>query len=134
MTTIQATRQKVTDVDPTKTLSLGELDDLTSDRLDDPCVPIPPRIPLVERVLSLQELCCESPFDVRGQSWTKVSDEKHVSYLINIYLTWEQPFFHLMDEESFLSDMAAGRSDFCSALLINVICAFTSRVSLPSTL
>ncbi len=125
VTTILETRQDVHLLDPTRALLLSELDELPSK--DSPS-PIPDRIGPFTRTLSLQELCSNCPFNVCSQGWTNVGDEKVVCLLICVYLTWDHGFMRITDEEAFLADMANGMSEFCSPLLVNVMCAFTSGV------
>lgn len=125
-TTILQARQEVNDVDSTQSLSLDELDDVSFEILS---TLTPPRFEPQQRALSLQELCCDSPFSVSGDRWTTVADKKIVTHLISTYLTWEQPFMRILDEDAFLEDMAAGTSEFCSSFLVNAICAFAACVS-----
>jgi hypothetical protein len=123
--TILQTRQHITNIDPTKSLSLDDLDDLSTDIS---ATAGPSRIEPHHKALSLQELCCDSPFQVHSQGWTAVADDKVVSHLISIYFTWYQPFMHILDEDAFLQDLSSGTSNFCSSLLINAICAVVTSV------
>jgi hypothetical protein len=125
MTTILQTRQHITNVDPTRSLSLEGLDDLSTDIF---ATTGPPRVGPHHRTLSLQELCCDSPFRVHSRGWTAVADDKVTSHLVSIYLTWYQPFMHILDEGAFLHDMSSETTNFCSSLLINAICAVVSSV------
>ena len=125
VTTILHTRQDITNVDPTRPLSLEDLDDLSTDIFTTPSTS---RSGPYHKALSLQELCCDSPFQVHTRGWTTVADEKVTSHLVSVYLTWYQPFMHILDEGAFLHDMASGASKFCSSVLINAICALVSSV------
>jgi hypothetical protein len=125
VTTILQTRQHITNVDPTRTLSLEDLDDLSTDIF---AITGPSRVGPHHKALSLQELCCDSPFQVHSRGWTAVADDKVTSHLVSIYLTWYQPFMHILDEDAFLHDMSSETSNFCSSLLINAICAVVSSV------
>jgi hypothetical protein len=125
VTTILQARQDIADVDPTRPLSLEGLEDLSTDILT---ASNSSRIGPYQRALSLQELCCDSPFQVHSRSWTTVADEKVTSYLVSVYLTWYQPFMHILEEDAFLHDMSSGASKFCSSVLVNAICALVSSV------
>lgn len=125
VTTILQTRQHITNVDPTRSLSLEDLDDLSTDIF---ATTGPSRVGPHHKALSLQELCCDSPFQVHSRGWTAVADDKVTSHLVSIYLTWYQPFMHILDEDAFLHDMSSETSNFCSSLLINAICAVVSSV------
>jgi hypothetical protein len=125
VTTILQTRQDIADVDPSRPLSLEGLDDLSADICTaSNSSPIGP----YQRALSLQELCCDSPFKVHSRGWTTVADEKVTSHLVSVYLTWYEPFMHILDEDAFLHDMSTGASNFCSSVLINAICSLVSSV------
>ena len=125
VTTILQTRQHITNVDPARSLSLEDLDDLSTDIF---ATTGPSRVGPHHKALSLQELCCDSPFQVHSRGWTAVADDKVTSHLISIYLTWYQPFMHILDEDAFLHDMSSETPNFCSSLLINAICAVVSSV------
>ena len=125
VTTILQTRQHITNVDPTRSLSLEDLDDLSTDIF---ATTGPSRVGPHHKALSLQELCCDSPFQVHSRGWTAVADDKVTSHFVSIYLTWYQPFMHILDEDAFLHDMSSETSNFCSSLLINAICAVVSSV------
>jgi hypothetical protein len=125
VTTILQTRQHITNVDPTRSLSLEDLDDISTDIF---ATTGPSRVGSHHKALSLQELCCDSPFQVYSRGWTAVADDKVTSHLVSIYLTWYQPFMHILDEDAFLRDMSSETSNFCSSLLINAICAVVSSV------
>jgi hypothetical protein len=125
VTTILQTRQDIANVDPTRTLSLEDLDDLPTDIFT---TSGPSRFEPYHKALSLQELCCDSPFRVHSRRWTTVADEKVTSYLVSVFLTWYQPFMYILDEDVFLHDMSSGVSTFCSSLLVNAVCALVSSV------
>ena len=127
VTTILQARQEISNADPTRPLSLDDLDDLSADIFT---TAISSRTGPYHKALSLQELCCDSPFQMHSREWTTVADEKVTEYLVSVYLTWYQPFMHILDEDAFLRDMSTGSSDFCSSVLINAICALVSSVCL----
>lgn len=125
VTTILQTRQDIADIDPSRPLSLDGLDDLSADIL---AVSSSARVGPYQRALSLQELCCDSPFQVHSRGWTTVADEKVTAHLVSVFLTWYVPFMHVLDEDTFLYDMSSGGSKFCSRMLINAIGTLVSSV------
>lgn len=125
VTTILQTRQDIANVDPTRSLSLEDLDDLATDTFTTSNLS---RIGPYHKALSLRELYCDSPFQINCREWTTVADEKVTSYLVSLYLTWYQPFMYILDEDAFLHDMSSSTSRFCSSVLINAICALVSSL------
>ena len=64
------------------------------------------------------------------QSWTTVTeDAAFINHLLALYFCWQHPFFQTFSEHSFREDMAAGRTRFCSSLLVNSVCAAGSLFS-----
>ena len=62
--------------------------------------------------------------------WFKApQDGEFVEHLLNLYLAWVQPFYHLFSADHFLHDMARGKTDFCSAMLVNALMAFACHYS-----
>ncbi|EFQ26705.1 hypothetical protein CGRA01v4_09055 [Colletotrichum graminicola] len=64
--------------------------------------------------------------------WTTVSqDNKLLTYLIDLFWTWDDTLSHLIDRELFIGDLSAARPDsstdqnrgFCSPFLVNAILA-----------
>ncbi|KAF3939284.1 hypothetical protein ABW19_dt0209332 [Dactylella cylindrospora] len=64
---------------------------------------------------------------VPSQPWTSVTNsDEFVSHLIQLYFTWEAPFYDIVQKEVFLPDMKAGNpetSSYCSQLLVNAMLA-----------
>ncbi|KAH7079542.1 hypothetical protein FB567DRAFT_124351 [Paraphoma chrysanthemicola] len=59
-----------------------------------------------------------------ARDWTAVTNDADL--LESILATWttdEYSFYHYLDRNAFLDDMASGRSDFCSELLVNALLA-----------
>ena len=123
--TILQTRQDIADVDPSRPLSLEGLDDLSPNIFN---ASSSSRNGLYQRALSLQELCCDSPFQVHSRGWTTVADEEVTAHLVSIFLTWYLPFMHILHEDALLHDMSSGEQNFCSPILVNAICALVSSV------
>lgn len=62
--------------------------------------------------------------------WTTVTqDTELIQYLIDLYFTWQHSFFQSFPEHLFRADMEAGRSKYCSPMLVNAICASGSFLS-----
>jgi hypothetical protein len=69
----------------------------------------------------------ETPTDPRlgsARGWTNVtSDTQILVSILSAWTTREYYYYHYLDRDAFLDDMAAGRSDFCSELLVNALLA-----------
>lgn len=58
------------------------------------------------------------------QPWTNVvHDDEFIEHLLSLYFTWQHSFFQNFPERLFRADMAAGRTKYCSSILVNAICA-----------
>jgi len=65
-----------------------------------------------------------TPFSQTNHSWTGVTDDQEfIDHLISIYFTWQHSFFQSFPEKLFREDMAAGRTRYCSKVLVNAVCA-----------
>lgn len=68
----------------------------------------------------------ESGFE-EGQTvlpWTTVTqDTELIEHLLTLYFSWQHSFFQSFPEKLFRADMAAGRTKYCSSILVNAICA-----------
>jgi len=72
-----------------------------------------------------------SPELLRPSRWTSVSsDNVFLTRLLEAYLLYEFPLWPCFHKDHFLDDMAAGRTDYCSPLLVNSILT-AACVSLP---
>jgi hypothetical protein len=59
-----------------------------------------------------------------AQGWTSVtSDTQLLTTILSTWTTREYSYYHYLDRDAFLDDMAGGRSDFCSELLVNALLA-----------
>ncbi|KAK5163709.1 uncharacterized protein LTR77_010382 [Saxophila tyrrhenica] len=56
-------------------------------------------------------------------------DAEFVDHLLHLYFCWVHPFYHLFSREHFLHDMSRGRTEFCSALLVNAVLAIACHYS-----
>lgn len=56
-------------------------------------------------------------------------DAESVEHLLNLYFCWVHPIYPLFSRDHFLHDMGRGRSDFCSAMLVNALLAFACHYS-----
>ena len=75
-----------------------------------------------------QELRGQHPPDahppLHNRPWTQVTDDQEfIEHLLSLYFTWQHSFFQSFPEKLFREDMAAGRTKYCSNLLVNAICA-----------
>jgi hypothetical protein len=56
--------------------------------------------------------------------WTDVTtDENLVNHLIKLYFTWTNHCYPIVSEKEFYADFANGRTEACSTILVNAICA-----------
>ncbi|KAF2669508.1 hypothetical protein BT63DRAFT_262961 [Microthyrium microscopicum] len=56
--------------------------------------------------------------------WTRVTQDKElIEHLLDTYFTWQHSFFQNFPEDLFRKDFAAGKTQFCSRVLVNAICA-----------
>lgn len=69
--------------------------------------------------------------------WTTVTTDSNLLIeLMSAWTTCEYNYYHYIDREAFLDDMASGRTDYCSALLVNALlasaCVCIHRIPLSS--
>ncbi|RAK74058.1 putative C6 transcription factor [Aspergillus fijiensis CBS 313.89] len=64
--------------------------------------------------------------------WTDLVDNTTASHLFSLYFTWDNPTWHLIDQELFLRDLERGQTGFCSALLVHALLFFGCVIALPS--
>jgi hypothetical protein len=58
------------------------------------------------------------------RNWTTINYDKNLLILLmKAWHLWEYKYHHFLDWEIFLDDMASGRTDFCSKLLVNAMLA-----------
>ncbi|KAF2851922.1 hypothetical protein T440DRAFT_516896 [Plenodomus tracheiphilus IPT5] len=58
------------------------------------------------------------------RNWTNVtSDTNTLVSLMSAWTTCEYNYYHYLDRDTFLDDVAHGRTDFCSPLLVNALLA-----------
>lgn len=61
--------------------------------------------------------------------WTSVTtDVTLIEHLLNLYLTWVHPVHMLFDEAYFTSSFQACTDTYCSAALVNAICAMSCHL------
>nr|POE75751.1 nitrogen assimilation transcription factor nira [Quercus suber] len=62
--------------------------------------------------------------------WSQIEqDPEFVEHLLSLYFTWIHPFYHFFSRDHFLHDMGHGRTENCSAMLINAIMALSCHYS-----
>jgi hypothetical protein len=65
-----------------------------------------------------------TPPNIHEYRWTTVTDDKEfISHLLQLYFMWQHSFFQSFPEELFRKDYAAGKTKYCSRVLVNAICA-----------
>lgn len=58
------------------------------------------------------------------QHWTSLVEDDVASHLLSFYFTWENPTWHLIDQELFIHDLETRRTRFCSPLLVHILLLF----------
>ncbi|KAI9771358.1 MAG: hypothetical protein M1840_002328 [Geoglossum simile] len=70
------------------------------------------------------------PPDVPSETWTTVtSNMEFITHLIGLYFCWSHPFYPIVHRERFLHDYDAGKTKYCSSMLVNVILAVACPLS-----
>lgn len=113
--------------------SLGDLTNLEGSRDNDLQLPCSSFTDSHTQV-TLEMLCDTPLFQVPAKPWTAITDDNHlVSHLVSLHFTWDNPFSQLIDQKTFLEEMAKGDldSDFCTPFLVNSLLAMAS-VCCPS--
>ena len=65
----------------------------------------------------------------RSKPWSSVTqDSDLVQHLLDLYFTWQHSFFQSFPEDLFRDDLIAGRTKYCSSMLVNAICAAGSML------
>ncbi|KAH7025325.1 fungal-specific transcription factor domain-containing protein [Macrophomina phaseolina] len=71
-----------------------------------------------------------NPLGQPVRHWTRITDDQDwIEHLLSLYFSWQHPFFQSFPEQLFRADMASGRTDYCSPLLVNTLCAAGCRFS-----
>ena len=66
----------------------------------------------------------EAHSPLNNSPWTQVTDDQEfIEHLLSLYFSWQHSFFQSFPEKLFREDMAAGRTKYCSTILVNAICA-----------
>lgn len=83
------------------------------------------REPSLQSVYSVSTTSAENP-----AVWFRTpQDAEFVEHLLNLYFCWVHPIYPLFSRDHFLHDMGRGRSDYCSAMLVNALLAFACHYS-----
>ena len=60
--------------------------------------------------------------DLHAETWTNVPcEDRRFSGLLQLYFIIDHPYSAFVDKDSFLDDLVAGRTTFCSSLLVNAL-------------
>ena len=61
--------------------------------------------------------------------WTRVTtNQKFIGHLFHLYFTWVHPVHMLFSESDFKNDFTSNRGNYCSASLVNAICAMSCNL------
>jgi hypothetical protein len=70
------------------------------------------------------------PATAEEYRWTTVSEDKEfIEHLLDVYFMWQHSFFQNFPEPLFRQDYEAGRTKYCSRVLVNAICAASCLLS-----
>ncbi|KAI5371147.1 hypothetical protein Slin15195_G020190 [Septoria linicola] len=72
------------------------------------------------------------PYSVPARPWINITaDDEAISHLVSVFFAWINPTWRFVEQDLFLQAMRSRntRSDFCSPLLVNSICAIASLQS-----
>lgn len=58
------------------------------------------------------------------QHWTSLVEDDVASHLLSFYFNWENPTWHLIDQEVFIHDLETRSTKFCSPLLVHILLLF----------
>ncbi|PIA93746.1 Nitrogen assimilation transcription factor nit-4 [Cercospora beticola] len=62
--------------------------------------------------------------------WLRIPhDAEFIEHLMSLYQCWIHPFYTFLCWDHFTHDMSRGRTDYCSALLVNAVLAFACHYS-----
>ena len=62
--------------------------------------------------------------------WFKAPQEaEFVEHLLNLYFCWVHPYYQFFSHAHFINDMSRGRTEFCSAMLINALLSIACQYS-----
>jgi transcription factor-like protein/Zn(2)-Cys(6) binuclear cluster domain-containing protein len=65
-----------------------------------------------------------TPPNSEGYRWTNVTEDRElIEHLLDVYFMWQHSFFQNFPEFLFRHDYEAGKTKYCSRVLVNAICA-----------
>lgn len=65
-----------------------------------------------------------TPPNAEEYRWTTVTENKEfIEHLLDLYFMWQHSFFQNFPEPLFRQDYEAGKTKYCSRVLVNAICA-----------
>ena len=77
-----------------------------------------------------QSLTNISSIPEQSSEWLRVpQDAEFVEHLLNLYQCWIYPFYSFVCWDHFIHDMNNGRTDYCSAMLVNAVLSFACHYS-----
>lgn len=76
------------------------------------------------RSVASADTTVEDPRLATARKWTTVtSNTDLLNSILSSWTTHEYSYYHYLDREAFLDDMASSRTDYCSELLVNALLA-----------
>ena len=70
-----------------------------------------------------------TPIDTPTVWFATPQDAELIQHLLNLYFCWVHPFYQLFSRDHFLHDMGRGRTEFCSAMLVNALLSIACHYS-----
>ncbi|EPS32378.1 hypothetical protein PDE_07338 [Penicillium oxalicum 114-2] len=64
-----------------------------------------------------------------SQYWGLIVDDDVASHLLSLYFAWENPTWHLVDQELFVHDLETCSTRFCSPLLVHIMMLYGCSLS-----
>lgn len=65
----------------------------------------------------------------QGMWFRQPQDAEFIEHLLNLYFCWVHPFHHFFSRELFVRDMEQGRTEHCSAMLVNAVMSLACHYS-----
>lgn len=83
-----------------------------------------PQLTSTQPTLSNRAPDAHTPPNAEDYRWTTVTEESEfIEHLLNTYFMWQHAFFQNFPEKLFRDDYENGKTNYCSRVLVNAICA-----------
>lgn len=82
-----------------------------------------------ESEMSLRSATTSAPVERRASWFASPQDPEFIDHLLELYSCWVLPLHGFVCWDLFTNDMARGKTDYCSSLLVNAILALACHYS-----